>query len=119
MSERDGLTPEQTQRARALLDQGAHDLDAHTAQRLQRARAAALRGEAPQRAVRWTWVMPAAGFAVAASLVLAVVMLRPAAPERAALEVASVDDIEILFARDDLGLYEDLEFYAWLDEEPS
>jgi hypothetical protein len=139
MSERDELTEAQAQRARRLLDEGAGELDAHTVQRLQRARAAALRGEAPVRrgelplpgdempvpggagavrAYRPVWLLPAAGFAVAASLVLAVVTLRPTAPERAAPDVATVEDIEILFAKDDLDLYEDLEFYAWLEEQP-
>ncbi len=42
----------------------------------------------------------------------------PTSTDRNAPAVASVDDIEILFAKDDLNLYEDLEFYAWLDEEP-
>lgn len=118
MNDRNDLTPEQARRARELLDQGTRELDAHTARRLQRARAAALRGEAPSRTVRPPWLMPAAGFAVAASLVVMVVMLLPGTPERATPQVASIEDIEILFAQDDLNLYEDLEFYAWLDEEP-
>jgi hypothetical protein len=118
MSEPDNLTPEQSARARELLEQGARVLDAHTVQRLQRVRAAALRGELPRRVARPAWLTPAAGLAVAASLVFAVVVLLPTAPEHSAPGVASVEDIEILFAKDDLNLYEDLEFYAWLDEEP-
>lgn len=118
MNDRNDLTPEQARRARDLLDQGTHGLDAHTTQRLQRARAAALNGEAPSRTVRPPWLIPAAGFAVAASLVIAVVTLMPTTPERTTPQTASIEDIEILFAQDDLNLYEDLEFYAWLDEEP-
>lgn len=118
MSDPNDMTPKQTDRARELLDQSVEKIDPHTVHRLQRARAAALRSESPTRAARPGWLVPAAGLAVAASLVLAVMTMLPTSTDRNAPAVASVDDIEILFAKDDLNLYEDLEFYAWLDEEP-
>lgn len=104
-------------RARALLDRSAEALDATSASRLNRARHAALAQRAPRRPR-----IGAAVLAAAAALALCVGLVwngldRPQghAPESTALQAA---DIDVLTAEDDaLDLYENLDFYAWLDEQ--
>lgn len=107
-----------TNAACRMLDESADDLDAATLSRLNRARHAALAASRTQRARVWAW--PAL-FAAAASVALAV-MVWPVA--RAPLEttppgVIVAGDLELLAADAELALYEDLEFYAWLDTQPS
>ena len=107
-------------RATALLDESARHLDAATLSRLNRARQAAL----AQRRVQRRWIGGAA-FAGAAVLALALgiglhhrygaPMSRGAAQDAGALQPG---DIDILTSDDDsLDLYEDLDFYAWLDKQ--
>lgn len=112
MSEPDELNAAQQQRARALLDQGAEQLDHVTLQRLARARHAALHGETrnPRRRVA-PWI----GAAVAASLVAAITLNGWMGSERAPYEVAAMD-LELLTAREEFEFYQDLDFYEWLDE---
>lgn len=79
---------------------------------LQAARIAALDG-APRRLLpRW---VPATAFATLLVAVVAVVsfdLLRdPGFPD------AEVDDLALISSEDDFELYEDLEFYLWLDED--
>ena len=101
-----------------VLDESADDLDAATLSRLHRARLAAIETSRTRRAAVWAW--PAL-FAAAASLALAV-LIWPAA--QAPLDstpdsVIAAGDLELLAADADLALYEDLEFYAWLDTQQS
>lgn len=114
MNEPDELDPATLQRARARLEHGAQQLNVYTVQRLAQARAAALNGESRQR--RSPWLLPALGAAVAAALVISVTLQVMHTPDAAPAEVASLD-LELLTAHDDLELYQDLEFYAWLDDE--
>jgi hypothetical protein len=104
--------------ARRGLDEGVEALDAATLSRLNRARQAAL--EVARRSRRPAWRWPVA-FAAAASLVLAVAVAPRIAPVATPDEPAiGGADLELLAASDDLALYEDLEFYAWLDaQQPS
>ena len=99
-------------RATALLDRSAEDLDAATLSRLNRARQAALaeRHRVPRR---WMW---SAAFAGAAAAVFAVAIglhrrVDAPAPGAAALQA---DDIDVLTNDEDVDLYENLDFYAWL-----
>ncbi len=62
------------------------------------------------------WVLPASGFA---SLAL-VVVLSIGLWQQAGISqnmIASIEDIPLLTATDDLELYEELEFYQWLAED--
>lgn len=104
-------------RAKTLLDESAAGLDAQTLSRLNRARQAALAGARP-RAQRW--FIPT-GLASACVLLLAVaawhayvppggVAATPALPLTAA-----GGDIDLVSSDDSLELYQNLEFYAWLD----
>ncbi|HHO68564.1 MAG TPA: DUF3619 family protein [Gammaproteobacteria bacterium] len=99
-------------RLRQQLDRQADELDELTLARLRAARARALeqaRGGARSHA----W-LPAAGMAVAAALVAAV-LLWPSAPKLP----AGADDLDLLAAGEDMELIEELEFYDWLDRTQS
>lgn len=101
---------------RRALDDDAASLDAATVSRLNRARQAALdAARAPRRA---RWLLPAA-FAAAAcgALALAIVprMMAPAVVPPAMAETGA--DFELLATGEELTLYQDLEFYAWLDSQ--
>ena len=104
------------ERATALLDDSAKNLDASTLSRLNRARQAAL--AQPRHATR-RWML-GAGFAAASACALVLAFgLQPrwhasVAPSHEA--AAQADDVDLLNADDDtLDLYENLDFYAWLD----
>jgi len=108
-------------KARILLDESAAGLDAPTLSRLNRARQAALAGGRP-RAVR-SWFLPTglAGVCVLLLAVAAWVSYTP--PGAAGLPVlpltasasSNSSDIDLVSGDDSLELYQDLEFYAWLD----
>jgi hypothetical protein len=106
-----------TRGIRQQLDDSARDLDATTLSRLNRARQAAL--QAARRPTPRPWLWPAL-FATAASLALAVVVwprvLPPTAPPTA---VAAPEDFPMLAGEEQLDLYQELDFYAWLDAQPS
>jgi hypothetical protein len=113
--------PADTEEANAWLDQirtqldaSARDLDAHTLSRLNRARQQAL-AQIPSRTPRhWHWL----ALASAASIALAVALLpnlRTPQPEALPVVDASVEDFELLTSEENLALYSDMDFYAWLD----
>lgn len=102
------------ERAVALLDESAETLDAATLSRLNRARQTAL---AQSGGVRSNWIV-GVGFAGLALIVLLVFGLgQHSAPPPASLPVAveQVGDADALASDDNLDLYENLDFYAWLD----
>ena len=103
-------------RTRTALDDDAQAFDAATLSALNRARQTAL--DAARTTPRRGWLMPVA-FAAAASVALAVVLVRPAvtpvAPGPATLDATDLD----LVAGGELELYDDWEFYAWLDAQPA
>ncbi|HEX5123877.1 MAG TPA: DUF3619 family protein [Rhodanobacteraceae bacterium] len=104
------------ERARALLDDSAENLDAATLSRLNRARQAALatRRKGPSR---WAWSAALAGAAAAVFAVAIGLHQRGAAPvPSASLQPA---DIDVMTSDDDLDLAENLDFYAWLEKQPS
>ncbi|MGH8171808.1 MAG: hypothetical protein ACREPX_01595 [Rhodanobacteraceae bacterium] len=105
------------ERARALLDRSTETLDAASLSRLNRARHLAL----AQRPRRRLWIV-GTGLAAAAALVLCVGLALDAskrAPETPiAANALQPADIDVLTGDDDaLDLYENLDFYAWLDEQ--
>jgi hypothetical protein len=108
-------------RAKALLDESAEGLDAATLSRLNRARQSALSRARPRAVQRW--FLPT-GLASACVLLIAVAAWHsrtPAdatrVPELPFTASASVNggDIDLVSSDDGLELYQDLEFYAWLD----
>lgn len=106
--------PQWTQQAKALLDASAHDLDAATLSRLNRARHAAL---AQRRKLAPRWFIPA-GLASACALLLAVAVWhgRAAAPHtQGDLTTLAVNADDADAVADDDDFYADMDFYAWLD----
>lgn len=110
------LEPRTSERVRRLLDDSLADFDAATLSRLNQARHKAL-AELP-RPRRWRWWQPALGLALASALMVMLLPQRiieptvtPAAPDMSELEMALLGDA------DELELLEDLEFYAWLEQE--
>lgn len=101
-------------RSIGLLDRSAEALDAATLSRLTQARHAAAAASA--RRPRWQRPGLVGAIGVAAcALVLGIAVRRPQAPPSAIAPVTAVDALAA--DDDDLGLYEDLDFYAWLDAE--
>ncbi len=115
MNEDNELDAATTQRVRAQLEQGAQRLNVYTVQRLARARAAALNGEAAPVRPR-AWLIPAAGAAMAAVLVISLTVQVMHKPDSSVTDLAALD-LELLNSSDDLDLYQDLDFYTWLDDE--
>lgn len=107
-----------TDRIRQQLDTSARDLDAATLSRLNQARQSAL--QAAQKPVprRWLWPATLAG---AFSLALAVAVWPRLMPETVPMPTAGTlpDDFTMLAGSENLELYEELDFYAWLDAQPA
>jgi hypothetical protein len=100
-------------KSQQLLRESAENLDGRTRSRLTQARHAALAELESGKSQRIRWMLPAGA---AAAGVLAVAMLSNRAPVTQIEAPAVVEDIEIITAEDSLEMYENLEFYAWLDE---
>jgi hypothetical protein len=58
-----------------------------------------------------------AGGIAAAALAVALIWQSPGAPP-VSIETAALSDLDILLDGEDLDLLEDLDFYAWLLEQP-
>lgn len=105
---------------REVLDESTASMDAQTASRLNRARQRALDLGLKPRS-RWVW--PSLALATAASLTLALslaVHMPDTAPLPAATAARAADlsqDLELLAGSEDLELIENLEFYAWLEQQ--
>ena len=102
-------------RAQREVDREVEGLDAATRTRLNAARRAALAElDAPRHGFAQAWIPVGAAAAVAVIAVGVALDRGPAAPQPA--EPAT--EIEVLLAEEELALYEEeLEFYAWLDEQ--
>ncbi len=103
-------------RARSLLDRSADELDAATRARLGAARTealAALRAPRPLWARRRALVVAAAFGAAVLAFGASWWMRAPSGPLSFGDDV---DDVDILAGTDDLEMYDDLEFYRWLDD---
>lgn len=96
------------QAARAELEQSTEALDVITMARLRTARARAMQA-IPRRRPLPVW-LPAAALALLVMAVAAVLQLQPQIAEQNSLELMSTLD-------EDYELYENLEFYEWLEAE--
>lgn len=107
--------PDLARRLREDYERHRDDLDPWVATRLAAARRDALR-IAGRRQHAWRrWSLPV-GLAFALALSLAV--WRPWQPVvPAANTQATADDMEIMLSDDNLELYADLDFYAWLGDD--
>jgi len=107
------------ERARQLFAESVQGLDGETRSRLARARARAVEAAGSCRFGWFTapsWLVPVGGVA-AAALVVAMVWQNPEAPV-GPVEASVINDLDILLEGENLDLFEDLEFYAWLLEQP-
>ncbi|GMQ75028.1 MAG: hypothetical protein BMS9Abin01_0271 [Gammaproteobacteria bacterium] len=109
---------------RRRLDEQADGLDSATLSRLARARRLALAAEVQPRR-RWRrlirlsdrpagdWLVPAGAFA---SVLATAVALTLMVAEPGNGGARAMDDLELLTAGEELELYENLEFYRWLQD---
>ena len=101
---------------RQVFDASVEQLDGATRSRLAQARALAVEAAEGRRST-----MPAfgrlqiAGIGIAAALAVAIVWLPQQAPESSSGELAALEDIDILLDEGEIELFEDLEFFAWLE----
>ena len=100
-------------RIRETLDADAAGLDAATASRLNRARQAALDVHAQPR-LKTAWLGAGAMAAAAAVFAFALVVRAPETTRLPVGEAAAAQDLDLL-SGEEIDLYEDQEFYAWLD----
>lgn len=115
---------ELVERIRRRLDQQVGDFDDATLSRLETARRQALAAADRPRRSWWRtrgsggvfagdWLLPAGAFAsvVATAVALSLMVADPG--DGVAREV---DDLELLTAGEEIELYENLEFYLWLQD---
>ncbi len=94
------------------LDESIDALDANTLSKIRQIRAQAIE-KAGTRHVNWSGFL-VGGLATACVMVFAVmILLKSPAP----MQAVPVDDFELISSSDNLELYEDLEFYEWLEED--
>jgi len=107
-----GKNEEFVSQARELFDDSVERLDAATLSRLNQGRHRALAElETAKPLSQWLRWVPAAGIAAAA--VVAVMVMNAPAPT-VTDEPITASDFEMLLEDDSLELFEDLEFYTWL-----
>ncbi|MBI2398762.1 MAG: DUF3619 family protein [Xanthomonadales bacterium] len=117
MAEHDRDDETWTQRIRSELETSARDLDAATLSRLNQARQQALQTAAKPRPRAWMWPTT---LATAFSLALAVAIWPRLVPEPVPAPTAALpDDFPMLAEGAAIELYEELDFYAWLDAQPA
>jgi hypothetical protein len=99
---------------RETLDRNADDLDEKTLLGLRRIRLDALEGAGQrQRLFAFPRLITAGGIATVAVLAVTVSIWSLSARQR--LPVNLPEDVEVLVVKDHFDLYEDLDFYRWLD----
>ena len=111
--------------ARNVFKASVDDLDAATLSRLHRSRQQALDAAAGRKRSGWRWTVWAPAGALAASVLVAVLLLRSPSETGAPVPVAATpanadvpqDPLELLTAGEDLALATEaeLEFYAWVE----
>lgn len=112
------------ERIRRRLDEDVDRLDGATLSRLEQARRRALAVLAQPRRPRWPmtwlarrpagdWLVPAGAFASVVTIAVALTFMVAEPGNGLAREV---DDLELLTAGEELELYENLEFYQWLQD---
>ena len=108
-----GKNEEFVSRARELFDDSVERLDAATLSRLNQGRHRALAElETAKPKGQWLRWAPAAGIATAA-VVTVMVMNAPVPVDTD--ESFTTSDFEMLLEDDGLEMFEDLEFYSWLE----
>ena len=100
-------------KAKDAFDDSVERLDGAALSRLNQGRHAALEGLTnAEVSAQWRRWVPAGGVAVVA--LVSVLVLRP--PEVVDIPGEVTADFEILLEGESLEMYQDLEFYSWIDE---
>jgi hypothetical protein len=105
------------ERTKLLFDDSVAALDGETRSKLTQARYRALDELKDKRKSVWSgsW-LPAGAAAVAVmSVMLWQGQIEPVSDD--GFDVAAVTDLEILLGEEELDMVEELEFYAWLDQQ--
>lgn len=107
----DDLNDPFLQKVKQQLNESAEHLDGETLSRLNQARTKALTAKTPRP---W-FAQPVWGGMATASvaIVVAVMWLGGKSPQMA----SGIEDIDLLTSAESIELYEDYEFYQWLDDE--
>ena len=106
------------QRTKRAFDGSVAALDAATRSRLTQARHRALEELASQRDRGWRSSLLPAG-AVAATALLAVLLVWQPTVDTPVVQTEQLGDLEILLGEEDLEMLdEEIEFYGWLEEQP-
>ena len=100
-----------TSKVRQVLDTGTEELDTDISRRLRLARYQALESYEEKH----SYWKPAGGFALATMLLAAIGVWQFGGTDRGNGMAQTVEDLELIASSDSLQLYEDLEFYQWLD----
>lgn len=105
-------------RTKRVFDASVAAIDAATRSRLTQARYRALEERASPRARSWRSALVPAG-AVAATALVAWLVVWQSPPTSTAVQGTPLADLEILLGEEDLEMLdEELEFYGWLEEQP-
>jgi hypothetical protein len=107
------------ERARQLFAERVAGLDGRTRSRLAQARAQAVEAAGRRRFAWWTAPSRLIPIGAAAAAVLAVALfLQTPVVTLEPVESTVLNDLDILLEEEELDLFEELEFYAWLLEQP-
>ena len=105
-------------RTKRVFDDSVAALDAATRSRLTQARYRALEERTSRRGRGWRSALVPAG-AVAATALVAWLVVWQSPPASDAVQATPLGDLEILLGEEDLEMLdEELEFYGWLEEQP-
>jgi len=117
IKEEKGQDERMLKRTREVLDASVANLDAGTLERLRDARHRAVEAadERPGLLLRLPRWVKVSGLTTAAAAVL-VFSLWFTSPKHD-LTVKNPDDFEIVLAKDQIDLYEDLDFYGWMADD--
>ncbi len=107
------LDLKESENIRQSLDYSVDALDANTLSKIRQIRAQAIEKASVPRRNQWRGVL-VGSLATACVIVLAVMMLFNTPTS---IEPLPVDDLELISSSDNLELFEDLEFYEWLEED--
>ena len=106
--------------SKRTFDRSTQEIDAATRSRLTQARVRALEELASGKGFAWTWraSMVPAGAAAAAALAVWLVLMQSNGGSEPPLQAGAFDDLEMLLGEEEIEMIEELDFYAWLEEQP-
>jgi len=117
-SENVNMDREFEERTKRLFDESVAALDGETRSKLTQARYRALEELKPRRQTLWSRALvPVGAAAVVATLTVMLWQGQILSVDDGNFDVAAVTDLEILLSEEELDMIEELEFYAWLEEQ--